>query len=143
MKKILIAVLLLCTVAVQAIDFKLLGLHTILADESHDRVLQFKVPEVCTVAIAFTGDDVASEAYHNSDKHLNAKVVNGGRTVIIKINFEGYQSGLKAGEAQTVQITTQKGRTHSILLLNLGDKYQEKEIIIKAVIKSKIKDIEK
>lgn len=112
-------------------SISLLKPFTVTANESHDSVIEMRIPNTTSIAVAFTGADVAIESSENST-YVTDQVSNKGRTVIIKTSFPSDES-----QAVTpVHIMTKEGRTHTIALVPLGPKYDKQSVIIKAVIKS-------
>jgi hypothetical protein len=109
----------------------LLKPFTVTADESHDRVIQTKIPNRTSVGIAFSGKDIAVKVEENSTD-VNASIENNGRTVIIRTSFREDEKGT----VTPVHIMTKEGRTHTIALIPLGKNYKMDAVTVKVVIKS-------
>lgn len=109
----------------------LLKPFTVTADESHERAIQATIPNRTTVAVAFSGKDKAIKVAENSH-NVHTSIENNGRTVIISASF----SEDDQGTVTPVHIMTKDGRTHTIVLIPLGKRYDKNAALIKVVIKS-------
>lgn len=89
------------------------------------------VPGRTSVAVAFSGNDIAIETHENTNG-LSATVRNNGRTVIIDLNSHKDQ----IGTILPVHILTKEGRTHTIAIIPLGKNHKNETVVIKAVIKA-------
>lgn len=130
MSYFMVFVVSLWSVSTLALDFSITDPYTISADESNNRVLQLNIPNTTTIAVAFTGCDVAT-AVHKNTSAISKKIVNDGRTVILKTGLGAYVDKL-----YPVTITTKQGRTHTLALVTKGPEYKLSEIQIKVVIQS-------